>query len=446
VVSSSTRVGARSQCGCGEGGPQENAPRAARARPTRRTNSTIPPVERFLDTSELSREAGLTNDRLEWLVRIGILKPHERARYRPGDVFRAKMIAALLEAGIGEDQIEWAASAGSLNLDHIDRYILVEPTPRSPRSYAEFSSEDSRRKALLSGIYQYLGLAQPEAQSNLTQLEEELFDQFFRAWSLAANNETLIRAARLVAQGTRQAVVGWLELFEEQVAGPARDRLLRGEVQTYPAEVSRSSTLLIPLLPRLMTWLTQRYVEQTVVAGIVEGFEAFLASRGLVPEPDPAGPPAVVFADVSGYTSLTEEHGDETAVRIAESLQQRAEAAAAAHGGRLVKMLGDGAMLHFPDADEGVQAAMELVRPLAGHLDVRAHAGVDVGPVIERDRDVFGATVNLASRIAALAGPGEVLASEPAAAAVDLAALGFEPVEDVKLKGIGEPVRLFRAS
>ena len=82
------------------------------------------------------------------------------------------------------------------------------------------------------------------------------------------------------------------------------------------------------------------------------------------------------------------------------------------HGGRLVKLLGDGAMLRLGNATVGVGAALDLVETMTGEGALSPHAGIDAGPVIERDLDVFGQTVNLASRIADVAGPGEVLASE----------------------------------
>jgi adenylate cyclase len=77
-------------------------------------------------------------------------------------------------------------------------------------------------------------------------------------------------------------------------------------------------------------------------------------------------------------------------------------------------------------------------------MNLSAHAGVHAGPVIERDLDLFGRTVNLASRIADAAGPGEVLVSEAVAEAVDGATDRFERIGMVELKGIPEPVELFR--
>jgi adenylate cyclase len=356
------------------------------------------------------------------------------------------MIGAILEAGFTPEQIEWAAAQGSLNLEHVDNYVLVEPAPRSPRTFTELvASLGEATGASLPALYQALGLPEPDPTSSIDTNEEALWEAFFEGWGLAPDEETPLRAARLMADGTRLIALGWPKLLEEQIAGPARDRFLRGDIERYPPDVIDASGVLIRLAPTMMAWLTQRYVEHLVVSGIVDGFEAIMAAHGMVPPPGPVAPPAVVFADLSGYTQLTEEHGDELAVRLATSLQKRAEQIARARAGRLVKLIGDGAMLELSDAKQGVTAALELVMALREDLDLDVHAGVHAGPVIERDRDVFGRTVNLASRIAGVAGPGEVIVSEAVVSLISDPELEFDPIDPASLKGFAEPVPLFRA-
>jgi class 3 adenylate cyclase len=209
--------------------------------------------------------------------------------------------------------------------------------------------------------------------------------------------------------------------------------------------VREAGLLLVTLMPRLMAWLTQKYVEQRVVSGTVDGFEEYLTARGLASRGERLAPPAVVFTDLSGYTRLTEAHGDEVAAGVAATLQRRAEAVARGHAGRLVKLLGDGAMLHFPDARHAVQAGLALVGDLESDLELEARAGVAAGPVIERDRDLFGRTVNLAARIAERAGPGEVVVNEAVVQAVADGNLTFDALGEATLKGFDQSVPLFRA-
>jgi adenylate cyclase len=256
----------------------------------------------------------------------------------------------------------------------VDDYMSLEPGPRSERTFAEFAAAAGPRGALLPDVYEVLGLPEPDPASPINVDEEDLFGRFLEGWSVARSDESLVRAARLIAEGTRVATLGWAELLDEEVARPARERLLRGEVDRFPVEASQAIAKCANLAPRMVEWLSQRYLEQRSVAGIVEGFERFLASRDLAPPPPPTAPPAVVFVDLTGYTRLTEERGDETAVRLATMLQRQADAVAGANGGRLVKLLGDGAMLRFPDASRGLEAALDLVGALGVGGDLVAHA------------------------------------------------------------------------
>jgi adenylate cyclase len=402
-------------------------------------------VSRTFSTEELAGEADVSPDRIEWLVGIGILKPPEPGTFRFGDVFRVKMVSALLESGFTSEQVEWAVSEGHLNLDRVDEYQVVEPGPRSNRTFAEFMASAGPRASLLPAVYAALGLPEPDPSSPIRTDDEERLQRFLEGWDSAGSDETLLRAARLIAEGTRMATQGWGDLFDEQVAGPARERLYRGEIERFPDEVREAFSMLLHLQPRMMEWLIQRYNEQRSVSGIVEGFEEFFASRGLRPPPRATAPPAVVFVDLSGYTRLTEERGDEVAVGFAVILQRVSDAVAAANDGRLVKLLGDGAMLWFPDAERGLNAALSLVRALSVDGSLPAHAGVHAGPVIERDLDLFGRTVNLASRLAEAAGPGEVLVSEAVRRTVDSPTVRFERADGAVLKGIIEPTPLFRA-
>ena len=106
---------------------------------------------------------------------------------------------------------------------------------------------------------------------------------------------------------------------------------------------------------------------------------------------------------MSGYTRLTETEGDELAVRASDTIRERAQRASRAHGGSMVKILGDGAMLHFPDVATALPAVVGLVDELTGGR-LPVHAGVHAGSLIEHDGDYFGRTVNIASRVTKVVG------------------------------------------
>jgi adenylate cyclase len=396
-----------------------------------------------LSLEELSARTGVPAERIEWLTEIGLIVPAEPGRFVPGDGFRAKMVDALVQAGVAQELIELAVRQHSLDLSHVDNYILVDFQVLSDRSFDEFVRQAGDRGASLRSLYPILGLPEPKPGAHLPVPEEDMLREFLLTWALAPDDRTLARAARIVAEAIRHITGGWGELFDEQISGPARERLLSGELDAFPRDATEASIRMHRLLPRLMTWLAYRYGEQLIVEGIVERFEEFLASRGLTQPRTPGPPPAVAFVDISGYTRLTEQHGDEAAVRASSVLQERAEAIAVSGDGRLVKLLGDGAMLLFRDPAGAASAVVDVVRRLTEEEGLPAHAGIDAGPVIQRDMDVFGHTVNVASRLADRAAPGEVLASEAVKDLVD-DGFRFDEVERSTLKGIGEPITLYR--
>ena len=409
--------------------------------------ATMPLVRRTYSAAEIAAEAGCPAERVRWLAEIGLLTA-EHGRFTFGAVLAVKMVSALMETGITAETIEHAAAEGLLRFQRTDEYLPYEPGPRSDRTFAEFQADAGSRAELLPAVYEVLGLPKPDPSAPMHGDEEAMLERFLQVWRSAPDEDSLVRAARLMAEGTRVAMLGWADLVDEQVVEPAVRRLFRGDLDEFPDEVRATFASATSLVPEMFLWLSARYLEHRSVTGIVEGFERFLASRGLAPPRDPLGPPAIVFVDLSGFTRLTRERGDESAVRAATSLQRRADETARLHGGRLVKLLGDGAMLRLTDATAGVAAALDLVEAMDSEGVLSSHAGVHTGPVIERDRDVFGQTVNLASRIADVAEPGEVLTSEAVveATASAEATFGFERIEDTELEGLPGPVALFRAT
>jgi adenylate cyclase len=133
---------------------------------------------------------------------------------------------------------------------------------------------------------------------------------------------------------------------------------------------------------------------------------------------------AVLFADVTDSTRIYETIGDREALALIDRLLGLLDKAAAAHGGTLVKKLGDGMVVAFPTADEACRAACDmqlaaLSTPAARPADRLAiRVGFTFGPVVLSDGDVFGDTVNVCSRLVALANPEQVLTTHQTVSAM----------------------------
>jgi class 3 adenylate cyclase len=157
-------------------------------------------------------------------------------------------------------------------------------------------------------------------------------------------------------------------------------------------------------------------------------------------------PTAVAFLDLAGYTRLTEERGDEAAAQIAADLAALVHQEVGRRDGRAVKWLGDGVMFSFADAAAAVLATIEVGRRTGEVGLPPAHAGVAAGPVIFQDGDYYGRTVNLASRLAGAAEPGQTLVEAEVVRLADgRDTIGFRRIGEVDLKGISSPVEVFEA-
>ena len=167
-------------------------------------------------------------------------------------------------------------------------------------------------------------------------------------------------------------------------------------------------------------------------------------------EPNPSASPAsevertVVFIDLAGFTALVEAHGDAAAVEVADQLVAVASAHLGEHG-LLIKSIGDAVMLGFTKVDAALRTVSGILDDLAGRPSFPfPSTGMHHGTVVQRDGDLFGRRVNVAARLAALAGPGEVLATAPVARVATQ--LGVEVVElgAQRLRNIPEPVPTYR--
>jgi adenylate cyclase len=174
---------------------------------------------------------------------------------------------------------------------------------------------------------------------------------------------------------------------------------------------------------------------------IIEGLEMALDAAGLHSRLE--HPPAMCFLDISGYTRLTQERGDAAAAELAEQLGRIVQRTSVQWGGRAVKWLGDGVMLHFPRPGQGVMAALEMVAGVAEAGLPPAHVGLHAGPVIFQEGDYYGQTVNLAARIADYAQAGEVIVSQEVVDASGDAAVTFREIGPVELKGVSGAMPLF---
>ena len=160
----------------------------------------------------------------------------------------------------------------------------------------------------------------------------------------------------------------------------------------------------------------------------------------------------IVFTDIVGFTEFTDTRGDAEALQLLAT-QDRVVQSALPDGARIVKELGDGLLLWFPEPTGALQSAFALHRGFetesaATGLPLWLRIGMHHGSALQRGADVIGHDVNVAARIVDVAAPGEVLVSDAVQARVNPppADVCFAELGPVVMKGISEPIRLWRAT
>lgn len=154
-----------------------------------------------------------------------------------------------------------------------------------------------------------------------------------------------------------------------------------------------------------------------------------------------------LFADLAGFTALTEAHGDQAGADLAERFVGAVRALLPADGAQLVKTIGDEVMVRTDGAEEAVDLGRRIVDQLAVHGSPPVRVGIHSGSAVAVGEDWFGAAVNLASRVASAARTGEVLITEATRAALGDAETGTLTARGERyFKHVPDPVPVFSAA
>jgi adenylate cyclase len=392
-----------------------------------------------LSEGELAERSGSSVQRVRELKSFGILVEQDDGRFSAKDVHRVRLMQAFDEAGIDLEVIARGISAGKLGYENIE-LLLSEPSAFST-SYEEIARDNGRSPEAIRRLLRECGLAQVGSQMKLRDDDAEMIREILDVWRAA--DDELAHLARAYGQNIRRLVTSDLKIANSSVFARLRESGL--EDADLRAAAGKLGVRVMALGERMMIWLRSRHLEHEVISVTVQGTEEYLQELGEVAE-HAHRPPAIAFLDLTGYTALTEERGDEAGADLADRLAALVNAAGLLRGGHPVKWLGDGVMFHFPDATAAVLTGLDLVEQTPIAVEVRARVGVNAGRVIFRDGDYFGRTVNVASRIADYSRPGEILVSEEVKQQWHGDGVAFQPIGPVALKGLKDEITLYSAT
>jgi len=152
-----------------------------------------------------------------------------------------------------------------------------------------------------------------------------------------------------------------------------------------------------------------------------------------------------LFADLAGFTALTEAHGDEEAADLAADFSGRIREFLSDYGATEIKGIGDAVMLRAESAEQAVHLGLRVVHDVGRrHGFPAVRIGMHTGPAVERDGDWFGATVNVAARVAGIASGCEVLITDVTRRlAGEVENVQLRERGEERFKNVADPVRLY---
>ena len=381
---------------------------------------------------EVAERAGVTPATLRRWVAQGLI-PQYHGAWTPDAVAHARVVARMRTRGHSLREIRQATEEGRLAFAYVED--LFESTETSS-TVGDAARETGLAPALIERISTALGL-KPADADRLSEEEVQLLRYIAAVLAAGFPLIALLQLVRVYGQAMAQIADAEVRLFHLYVHEPLMQTGVPGIEMAE--EMENLARELLPLASPIMDQVHQRFlqhfVEQDVVGHMESDLDGAAAALGRMRV-------AVAFADLAGYTRLTEEEGELEAVDAVERFIEAVEITLPDEA-RVIKTIGDEVMVVGADPSALIDWAvgfqrMQTERPLP-------RIGIHYGQAIYRDGDYYGRDINIAARVAARSAGGEVLVTKPV---VETAGshLEFVRIAEVRLKGFTEPTEVFLAS
>jgi adenylate cyclase len=343
---------------------------------------------------------------------------------------RLALLEQLASEGVSLDELREAVAAGRLTLLPVERGIAGDGPRFTSREIAEISGGDLD---LLQRASAALGLPYPDPdERSLTEADLEAARRVKAFLDAGLPEDGIIQVARAIGMGTARIAEANRELIRRTLMQPGdteRDLALR---------FAAAAEQMLPIFEPALIYAQRAHLLEQIRRDVIGTADLASGEFGATSEL------SVCFADLVGFTKLGEEIAPEELGLVAGRLEEMATVVAEPPV-RLVKTIGDAAMLVAPEATPMTDAALRLVEASEqeGEEFPRLRAGVARGHALAQTGDYYGRPVNLASRITAIAKPGSVLVDEPTKrAAPD--AFDYSFAGERRLKGFETRTKLYR--
>jgi adenylate cyclase len=339
----------------------------------------------------------------------------------------------LRERGHSLEQIRRASDDGRLAFGYLDELL-----PPSPHSYTlrQAARETGLDAGLIERIVTTVGWT-PVGERKLSESELDLLRYLATVLDAGLPLIALLQLVRVYGQALATVADAEVRLFHLYVHEPLMRSGASGieiseEMLTLARELLPVAT---PVMEELHLQFLQHFVEQDVVGHMEADLDGAIGDLGRLHV-------AIAFADLAGYTRMTEEEGELQAVDAVERFVEAVETSLPDEA-RVIKTIGDEVMVVGSDVAALTDWAVSFQagrteRPLP-------RIGLHAGDALYRDGDYYGRDVNIAARVSARSAGGEVLVTRPI---VEVAGpnLAFERIGEIKLKGFTDVTEIFLAT
>jgi len=391
-----------------------------------------------LSVDDVARRSGADRDLVSRLVELGVLAP-EHGDFSEGDVRRVRLMNTLERSGVPLEAAADVVTRGDVSLDFLDMSHFTRFSSFTDITFDELAAETGIPVELLLEIREAAGFVRPEGTDLVRENELMIVPLIQEQVAGGFRTRVIERWLRVYGDALRRIAETEGDWWHTEIEVPLLESGMTPAEMIHAAD-SDVTQRIAPLLDQALVALYHGHQEHAWTKNILDGIEAALSQAGVYSRLERS--PAICFLDITGYTRLTEERGDEAAAELAGTISRIAQRRSSSHGGKPIKWLGDGVMFFFPEPGSGVLAALEMVEDVADAGLPPAHVGLHAGQVLFQDGDYFGRTVNLAARIADYARPGEVVVSQEVVDAAAGEPVSFGEIGPVELKGVSTAMDL----
>ncbi len=394
-------------------------------------SQTLDVPESRVSLTEAASRVGVAPATLRRWAREGLVPKHDGDGWSTAAVGQARVVARMRDRGHTLESIRRASEEGRLAYAYAEELF---PSGEERYTLRQAARETGLEPALIERILTAVGF--PTKVESLGEVDLELLRYAASALDAGFPLVAMLQLVRVYGQVIAQMADAEVRLFHLYVHEPLMRSGAGGlEVAEQMEDLTK---VVLPLASPVIDQVHQRYLQHFIEQDLVGHMEADLdgaaADLGRLRV-------AIAFADLTGYTRFTEEVGEFEALETVERFVESVEATLP-DSARVIKQIGDEVMIVGSDVSSLLDWAvgfqrLQTERPLP-------RIGIHWGEAIYRDGDYFGRDVNIASRIAARSGGGEVLVTREVAKEAG-PHLELDPIGEIMLKGFSEPTEMFVA-